>query len=110
GVRGEVLTAALLELREVTMQFGGLVAINAVSVTLPAGALYGLIGPNGAGKTTLFNVVTGVYMPTRGQVLLEGRSIAGRPSHAISAAGIARTFQNIRLFTALSVLDNVKVA
>ena len=69
---------ALLELHEVTMQFGGLVAVNAVSVTLPAGALYGLIGPNGAGKTTLFNVVTGVYTPTRGSVLLEGRSIAGR--------------------------------
>jgi branched-chain amino acid transport system ATP-binding protein len=101
---------ALLELRDVTMQFGGLVAVNDVSLSLEPGALYGLIGPNGAGKTTLFNVITGVYCPTRGDVLLDGRSIEGRPPHAISAAGIGRTFQNIRLFTALSVLDNVKVA
>jgi branched-chain amino acid transport system ATP-binding protein len=101
---------AILELRDVTMQFGGLVCVNGVSLCLEPRVLYGLIGPNGAGKTTIFNVVTGVYTPTRGQVLLEGRSIAGRPAHAISAAGIGRTFQNIRLFTALSVLDNVKVA
>jgi branched-chain amino acid transport system ATP-binding protein len=101
---------ALLELRGVTMQFGGLVAVNAVTASLEPQALYGLIGPNGAGKTTLFNVITGVYTPTAGDVVFEGRSIAGRPPYAISAGGIARTFQNIRLFTALSVLDNVKVA
>jgi branched-chain amino acid transport system ATP-binding protein len=102
--------AALLELRNVTMQFGGLVAVNAVSAALEPRALYGLIGPNGAGKTTLFNVITGVYAPTGGDVVFEGRSLEGRPPYAISADGIARTFQNIRLFTALSVLDNVKVA
>jgi branched-chain amino acid transport system ATP-binding protein len=100
----------LLELRDVTMQFGGLVAVNAVSMSLEPQALYGLIGPNGAGKTTLFNVITGVYCPTGGEVRFEGRSIGGRPPYEISAGGIARTFQNIRLFSALSVLDNVKVA
>ena len=101
---------AILDLRDVTMQFGGLVAVNAVSMSLEPGALYGLIGPNGAGKTTLFNVITGVYCPTGGEVRFEGRAIGGRPPHEISAGGIGRTFQNIRLFTALSVLDNVKVA
>jgi branched-chain amino acid transport system ATP-binding protein len=100
----------LLDLRDVTMQFGGLVAVNSVSMSLEPQALYGLIGPNGAGKTTLFNVITGVYCPTRGQVVFDGRAIAGRPPYEISAGGIGRTFQNIRLFTALSVLDNVKVA
>jgi branched-chain amino acid transport system ATP-binding protein len=100
----------LLELRDVTMQFGGLVCVDGVSLSIEPRTLYGLIGPNGAGKTTIFNVITGVYAPTRGDVQLSGQSIAGRPPHVISAAGIARTFQNIRLFTALSVLDNVKVA
>ena len=101
---------ALLELGEVTMRFGGLVAVNAVSVTLAPGELYGLIGPNGAGKTTLFNVVTGVYTPSAGAVRFEARSIAGLPPHRITRLGIARTFQNIRLFSQLSVLDNVKIA
>jgi len=101
---------ALLALRDVTMQFGGLVAVNGVSMEIEPEALYGLIGPNGAGKTTLFNVITGVYCPTRGDVRFESRTIAGRPPYEISAGGIARTFQNIRLFTDLSVLDNVKVA
>ena len=100
----------LLDLRDVTMQFGGLLAVNSVSMALEPRALYGLIGPNGAGKTTLFNVITGVYTPTRGEVVFEGRSIAGRPPYEITAGGIGRTFQNIRLFTALTVLDNVKVA
>jgi branched-chain amino acid transport system ATP-binding protein len=101
---------ALLQLGEVTMRFGGLVAVNAVSVTLAPGELYGLIGPNGAGKTTLFNVVTGVYSPSAGEVRFEDRSIAGLPPHRITRLGIARTFQNIRLFGQLSVLDNVKIA
>src|SRR5687768_2321362 len=92
------------------MQFGGLLAVNAVTMSLEPQALYGLIGPNGAGKTTLFNVITGVYCPTGGEVTFDGRSIAGRPPHQISAGGIGRTFQNIRLFADLSVLDNVKVA
>ena len=101
---------ALLELGAVTMRFGGLVAVNAVSVHLAPGELYGLIGPNGAGKTTIFNLVTGVYAPSAGEVRFEGRSIAGLPPHRITRLGIARTFQNIRLFGQLSVLDNVKIA
>jgi branched-chain amino acid transport system ATP-binding protein len=100
----------ILELRDVTMQFGGLVCVDAVSFSIEPRTLYGLIGPNGAGKTTIFNVITGVYAPTRGDVRLSERSIAGQPPHLISAAGIARTFQNIRLFTTMNVLDNVKVA
>ena len=100
----------LLEIGAVTMRFGGLVAVNSVSVALAPGELYGLIGPNGAGKTTLFNLVTGVYAPTAGTVRFDGRSLAGLPPYAITRLGIARTFQNIRLFGQLSVLDNVKVA
>ena len=102
--------AALLELQAVTMRFGGLVAVNAVSLAIEPGNLYGLIGPNGAGKTTLFNVITGVYEPTEGKVLLQGRDIAGRKPCHINGLGIARTFQNIRLFHNMTVLDNVKVA
>ncbi|MET0658884.1 MAG: ABC transporter ATP-binding protein [Steroidobacteraceae bacterium] len=92
------------------MRFGGLIAVNAVSLTIDKGNLYGLIGPNGAGKTTLFNVITGVYEPTEGQVLLQGSNIAGRKPCHINGLGIARTFQNIRLFQNMTVLDNVKVA
>ncbi|MET0988503.1 MAG: ABC transporter ATP-binding protein [Steroidobacteraceae bacterium] len=92
------------------MRFGGLVAVNAVSLTIDTGNLYGLIGPNGAGKTTLFNVITGVYEPTDGKVLLQGRDIAGRRPCDINGLGIARTFQNIRLFQNMTVLENVKVA
>lgn len=101
---------ALLELQSVTMRFGGLVAVNNVSLSIDQGNLYGLIGPNGAGKTTLFNVITGVYVPTEGRVLLQGENIAGRKPCDISGLGIARTFQNIRLFQNMTVLDNVKVA
>jgi branched-chain amino acid transport system ATP-binding protein len=101
---------ALLEVDKVLMRFGGLVAVNEVSLQLEPGNLYGLIGPNGAGKTTLFNVITGVYAPTSGAVRLEGREVDGLKPYAISALGIARTFQNIRLFGNMSVLDNVKVA
>ena len=101
---------ALLDLQAVTMRFGGLVAVNAVSLTIDQGNLYGLIGPNGAGKTTLFNVITGVYEPTDGKVLLQGRNIAGRRPCDINGLGIARTFQNIRLFQNMTVLENVKVA
>jgi branched-chain amino acid transport system ATP-binding protein len=101
---------ALLELKDVTMRFGGLVAVNAVSLALEKGDLFGLIGPNGAGKTTVFNVLTGVYTPTSGTIRLEGQDIAGLKPYVISARGIGRTFQNIRLFGNLTVLDNVKVA
>jgi branched-chain amino acid transport system ATP-binding protein len=99
-----------LQLSRVTMQFGGLCAVNALDLMVEPGHLYGLIGPNGAGKTTVFNVITGVYAPTSGDVLFEGASIAGERCGRITRRGIARTFQNIRLFGEMSVLDNVKVA
>lgn len=97
----------LLEVENLSVQFGGLKALSNFSMTVDQGDLVGLIGPNGAGKTTTFNVVTGVYSPTSGDVLLAGRSIAGRKPFRINRFGIARTFQNIRLFKDLSVLDNV---
>jgi branched-chain amino acid transport system ATP-binding protein len=100
----------MLEVRGLCKSFGGLKAVSQFSVGLPAGRLHGLIGPNGAGKTTVFNLLTGVYAPDSGDVLLAGRSLLGlRPSQRASA-GLARTFQNIRLFADLSVLDNVKIA
>jgi branched-chain amino acid transport system ATP-binding protein len=100
----------VLEVRSVTMRFGGLTAVKELNLTIEPTYLYGLIGPNGAGKTTIFNVITGVYRPTEGQVLLEGRRIDGQKPWKITESGVARTFQNIRLFSELSVLDNVKVA
>ncbi len=103
------MSAPLLELNEATIRFGGLVAVNKVSFKLEKGDLFGLIGPNGAGKTTLFNIVTGVYKPTSGDILMNGTSIAGTPANKIATKGIARTFQNIRLFKSLSVLENVVV-
>ena len=102
--------SALLDLKDVTMRFGGLVAVNDVSLPIAKGDLYGLIGPNGAGKTTLFNVITGVYEPTEGQVMFDGKDIAGSRPDEINGLGIGRTFQNIRLFPNMTVLDNVKVA
>jgi branched-chain amino acid transport system ATP-binding protein len=106
----------LLSATAVTMQFGGLKAVDAFTLALAPGELVGLIGPNGAGKTTVFNVLTGVYRPTAGDIVVGGpaggggRSIVGRRPHRISHAGVARTFQNIRLFGNLSVLDNVQIA
>ncbi len=99
----------LLEIDNLSVRFGGLKAVSDLSLALDPGQLVGLIGPNGAGKTTAFNVVTGVYRPAAGDVRMAGRSIAGRPPFRINRAGIARTFQNIRLFASLSVLDNVLV-
>lgn len=99
----------LLEVQNLSVQFGGLRAVSDFNFTLNQGELVGLIGPNGAGKTTAFNIVTGVYAPTEGQVLLEGHSIAGKKPFRINRLGIARTFQNIRLFSELSVLDNVLI-
>ena len=99
----------LLEIRDVTLRFGGLCALSRFNFDLDPGELVGLIGPNGAGKTTAFNVVTGVYAPTSGRLLLEDRPIGGLPSFRINRRGIARTFQNIRLFSAMTVLDNVLV-
>ncbi|HBO68820.1 MAG TPA: high-affinity branched-chain amino acid ABC transporter ATP-binding protein LivG [Deltaproteobacteria bacterium] len=100
----------ILEVRGLTRHFGGIRALDGIDLGISAGELVGLIGPNGSGKTTLFNVVTGIYRPDRGEVLLEGEDIAGLPPHRINHLGVARTFQNIRLFRNLSVLDNVRVA
>lgn len=104
------MTAALLEMKNVTMRFGGLVALSQFSIDVPAGGLIGLIGPNGAGKTTVFNVITGVYQPTAGSVDVERVSLTGRPAHHIARHGVARTFQNIRLFAGMSVLENLVAA
>ena len=100
---------ALLSIDHLSISFGGLAAVYNLSMEIGQGALYGLIGPNGAGKTTVFNMLTGVYKPKEGLIHLDGRDITGLAPAQISAAGIARTFQNIRLFRALSVIDNVKV-
>jgi ABC-type branched-subunit amino acid transport system ATPase component len=102
--------SALLQLDKVTIRFGGLTAVNAVDFTVNAGELCGLIGPNGAGKTTVFNLITGVYQPTDGKVCFADRNVAGLRVNEIVELGIARTFQNIRLFGSLSVFDNVRVA
>ncbi len=102
--------AALLHLNQATIRFGGLTAVNAVDFSVNEGELCGLIGPNGAGKTTVFNLITGVYPPTDGTVSFAGKNIRGLRTDEIVALGIARTFQNIRLFGSLSVFDNVRVA
>jgi branched-chain amino acid transport system ATP-binding protein len=102
--------APLLELREVTKFFGGLCAVKGVSLSLPKGALWGLIGPNGAGKTTVFNLVTGLIQLSSGEVRLGPERVDGLQPFEITRMGIARTFQNIRLFSNLSVLDNVRIA
>ena len=99
---------SLLEVKNLGISFGGLRAVDEFSVSIRKGQLYGLIGPNGAGKTTVFNLLTGVYKPDCGIVTLDGEDITGKKTIEISKAGIARTFQNIRLFGKLSVLDNVK--
>jgi len=99
----------LLELKDISLHFGGLRALAGFNFTLEAGELVGLIGPNGAGKTTTFNIATGVYQPSEGSAQVDGQRIDGLPPHRINRLGIARTFQNIRLFGALSVLDNVMV-
>ncbi len=100
---------ALLEIRNVTRRFGGIVAIDDVSLDVEAGQIVGLIGPNGAGKTTLFNVVTRLYKPDSGELRLDGRSLLRTPVHRIAGRGIARTFQNVELFGTMTVLDNVLV-
>jgi len=101
---------SLLSMNHVSMHFGGIKAVNDFDLSIAPGDVVGLIGPNGAGKTTVFNVITGVYRPTQGAVLLNGVNMAGNKPHQITQAGIARTFQNIRLFGNLTVLDNVKIA
>lgn len=99
---------ALLEIKNLGISFGGLRAVDDFSITIEKGQLYGLIGPNGAGKTTIFNLLTGVYKPNMGTIHLDGTNITGKKTMEINRAGIARTFQNIRLFKELTVLDNVK--
>jgi len=104
------MSGPLLSLRRLGVTFGGLKAVSNLDYDLPRGMLGGLIGPNGAGKTTVFNVITGVYRPAEGSILLEGKPIQGRPTNVIARRGVARTFQNPRLFSDLSCLDNVRIA
>ena len=105
GRAGDVL----LEVDHVTLRFGGVVALNDVSFSLRKGEIFGLIGPNGAGKTTCFNAMTGVYRPTSGGIRFQGESIVGKKKHEITRGGIARTFQNVRLFPEMTALENVMV-
>ena len=101
---------ANLELQHVTVRFGGLVALSDLSFNLQQGEILGLIGPNGAGKTTVFNVLTGVYRPSSGDVRFDNKSLLGKRPHQILAKGVARTFQNIRLFSKMTALENAMVA
>ena len=100
---------SLLEVSSLGISFGGLRAVDEFNLNIEKGELYGLIGPNGAGKTTVFNMLTGIYKPTDGKIFLDGKDITGKKTADINKAGIARTFQNIRLFGDQSVLDNVKI-
>ena len=102
--------AYALEIRDASKRFGGIVATDHVNIKVKKGQIFGIIGPNGAGKTTLFNMITGVYSPTEGEVFLNGEPIAGKLPYEIACKGIARTFQNIRLFGDLSVYENIRIA
>jgi branched-chain amino acid transport system ATP-binding protein len=104
------MSETLLELEKATIRFGGLTAVSELTLSVGEGELVGLIGPNGAGKTTAFNMITGVYRPTSGQIRLGGKDTLGIKPNRLAKLGIARTFQNIRLFASLSVLDNIRVA
>ncbi|MBN1313357.1 MAG: ABC transporter ATP-binding protein [Anaerolineae bacterium] len=99
----------VLETRRVTKRFGGLTAVNQLDLIVPEGAIASVIGPNGAGKTTFFNCISGFYVPEEGQILFKEQSLVGRPPHKIAIMGIARTYQNIRLFSAMTALENVLV-
>ena len=101
------MSEVLLELKNVTMKFGGVTALNDVNLQVKKGEILALIGPNGAGKTTIFNVITGVYKPTSGSITLNGKSVVGKKRHQVTKMGIARTFQNIRLFGESTALENV---
>ncbi|EMG37218.1 amino acid/amide ABC transporter ATP-binding protein 1, HAAT family [Desulfocurvibacter africanus PCS] len=101
---------ALLEMKNMTMRFGGLTAVSDFDLTFQGGEFMGLIGPNGAGKTTVFNVASGFYKPSQGSVVFKGKDTRGLKPHGVTALGVARTFQNIRLWHELSVLDNIRIA
>lgn len=107
---GWMICMALLELKNVSVKFGGLLALSDLSFTIGNGGVVGLIGPNGAGKTTVFNVLTGVYQASEGKVLFDGENLLGKRPYAIFEKGIARTFQNIRLFSAMTAVENAMVA
>jgi branched-chain amino acid transport system ATP-binding protein len=104
------MTDLVLDAQQIRVEFGGLVAVNDVDFTIPVGSIVALIGPNGAGKTTFFNVLTGLYKPTAGTVMFDGNPVSGRAPHEIAAMGMARTFQNIRLFGTMTATENVMVA
>lgn len=104
------MSALTLKTDNITMEFGGLRAVSELSLEIEPGTIVGLIGPNGAGKTTVFNMITGVYKPTAGNIYFQGQDITGMKSHKITAQGIARTFQNIRLFESMTVLENVMIS
>lgn len=97
----------MLKVEHVTQKFGGLTALSEINIRINRGEIVGVIGPNGAGKTTLFNLITGIYTPTEGRICLEGEDITGKKPYRIAEMGISRTFQNIRLFKKLTVMDNV---
>jgi len=103
------MSQPILEIRDVTMRFGGVTAIDKLSFSVQKGEIYGLIGPNGAGKTTIFNNITGNYIPTEGKIIFDGQEITGTKPNKVVDIGIARTFQNIRLFKSMSVLENVLI-
>ncbi|MEX2316377.1 MAG: ABC transporter ATP-binding protein [Pirellulales bacterium] len=110
AAHGDATGSPLLAVDGLCLSFGGLKAVQNFALALPRSALFGLIGPNGAGKTTVFNLLTGVYSPDSGKMVLDSQNLVGLKPHVITATGIARTFQNIRLFSDLSVLDNVRLA
>jgi branched-chain amino acid transport system ATP-binding protein len=104
------MSAPVLSIQDMSHYFGGLKAVSDFTFDVPEGVIYGLIGPNGSGKTTTFNLITGIYTPTQGKILFEGDDIVGMKPFKIVQKGIARTFQNLRIFSALSVIDNIRVA
>ncbi|MEI6722774.1 MAG: ATP-binding cassette domain-containing protein, partial [Betaproteobacteria bacterium] len=99
----------MIEIRDLSVQFGGLAAVSELSFTVPQGAIKAIIGPNGAGKTTLFNVISGVQTPTEGHVMLAGEDVTALPAHQRVRRGLARTFQNLQVFSGMTVLENVVV-
>jgi branched-chain amino acid transport system ATP-binding protein len=103
------MSEKLLEINHISKQFGGISALTDVSLEIQRGEIYALIGPNGAGKTSLFNVITGIYTPNSGEILLNGQAMTGKAPHEMAKAGVARTFQNIRLFPSMTALENVMV-